>query len=80
MEEEEKIYRSACRMCHGGCGVLVTVRNGRVVRIKGDPDSPLNRGRLCVKGLSSIEHLYHPDRLQYPMKRIGDRGSGEWHH
>ncbi len=79
MEEEEKVYRSACRMCHGGCGVLVTVRNGRVVRIKGDPDSPLNRGRLCVKGLSSIEHLYHPDRLQYPMKRTGERGSGEWH-
>jgi hypothetical protein len=61
-------------MCHGGCGVLVYVENGKVVKIKGDPESPLNRGRICPKGMASIELLYHPDRLKYPLKRAGKRG------
>jgi len=73
-----QVFRSACKMCHGGCGALVEVKGGRVVKIKGDPESPVNRGRLCPKGLASIEHLYHPDRLKYPMKRIGKRGDGRW--
>lgn len=78
MKKYDKMYKSACRMCHGGCGVLVMVKDGKVVQIKGDPDSPLNRGKLCIKGLSSIEHLYHPDRLKYPLKRAGKRGEGKW--
>lgn len=65
-------------MCHGGCGVLVHVDNGRVVKITGDPESPLNRGKICAKGVAAIEHLYHPDRLKYPMKRAGRRGEGRW--
>ena len=72
------IYRSACRMCHGGCGVLVHLAGGNVVKIEGDPESPLNRGKLCIKGLSSIEHLYNPHRLKYPLKRVGKRGEGKW--
>lgn len=39
---------------------------------------PLNRGRGCVKGMSIIEQMYHPQRLLYPQKRIGSRGSGTW--
>jgi anaerobic selenocysteine-containing dehydrogenase len=65
-------------MCHGGCGVLVHVRNDKVVRIEGDPESPLNRGRMCPKGLASIEHLYSPNRLKYPLRRKGRRGEGKW--
>jgi len=72
------IHRSACRMCHGGCGVLVHVRGGKAVKIQGDPESPLNKGRLCVKGLSSIEHLYNPHRLRHPLKRTRKRGEGKW--
>lgn len=75
---DKMIIRSACRMCHGGCGVLVHIDDGRVVNIKGDPDSPLNQGRMCPKGLASIEHLYHPDRLKFPLKRAGSRGEGKW--
>ena len=41
-------------------------------------DGPLNRGRGCVKGMSILEQMYHPDRLTYPKKRIGPRGSGQW--
>ncbi len=72
------IYKSACRMCHGGCGLLIYVEDGKVVKIDGDPESPLNKGRICPKGLASIEHLYHPNRLRYPLRRMGKRGEGKW--
>jgi len=72
------VYQSACRMCHGGCGVLVYVKNDKVIRVTGDRTSPLNKGRLCVKGLASLEHLYNPHRLKYPLKRSGKRGEGKW--
>lgn len=65
-------------MCHGGCGVLVHVKEDKVVKVVGDPESPLNKGKMCPKGLASIEHLYHPDRLKYPLKRAGKRGEGKW--
>ena len=73
------IIKTYCaRMDHGGCGILAHVENGRVVKIEGDPDSPLSRGTLCAKGLAQIERLHHPDRLLYPMKRMGARGEGKW--
>ena len=73
-----QVYKSACRMCHGGCGVLVHVVDGVVQKVTGDPDSPLNKGELCPKGAASIDIIYHQDRLQYPMKRLGARGEGRW--
>jgi len=75
---DDGVFKSACRMCHGGCGVLVHVHNGKVVKIEGDPDSPASRGRICPKGAAAIDHLYHPDRITHPMKRIGERGGGRW--
>lgn len=78
MSQSTQIYKSACRMCHGGCGVLVHVKADKVVKVVGDPESPLNKGKICPKGLASIEHLYHPDRLKYPLKRAGHRGGGKW--
>lgn len=74
----ERIVRSHCRICHGGCGVLVHVRDNRVIRIEGDPQSPISRGTLCPKGMASIQLAYHPDRLLYPLKREGARGEGKW--
>ena len=65
-------------MDHGGCGLLVHVEDGRIVRIEGDPDSPLNRGTICAKGVAQIERLNHPDRLRHPLKRVGGRGEGKW--
>ncbi len=73
------IYRTFCaRMDHGGCGILVHVEDGKIVKIEGDPESPLNRGTLCAKGIAQIERLNHPDRLLYPMRRKGARGEGKW--
>jgi anaerobic selenocysteine-containing dehydrogenase len=65
-------------MDHGGCGLLVGVRDGRIVRVKGDPDGYLSRGYTCHKGLASPERLVHPERLRHPLKRIGGRGEGRW--
>ena len=71
-------YKAACRGCHGGCMFLLTVEDGKVVRVRPDPDGPLNRGRGCVKGMSIIEQMYHPDRIIRPRRRIGEKGSGQW--
>jgi len=75
---EPRVVRSACRMCHGVCQVLVHLEGERVVKITGDPDSPTSRGYLCPKGAASVDLLYHPDRLQYPLRRAGQRGENKW--
>ena len=72
-------FKAVCRMCHGGCGTIVRMDNGRVTEVSGDPDHPINRGKLCSKaGQPSIDQLYHRDRLDYPLMRVGPRGSGKW--
>jgi anaerobic selenocysteine-containing dehydrogenase len=72
------VVKSHCRMCHGGCGVLVYVKDGKAVKIAGDPDCPINHGTLCTKGMASLQLAYHPDRLTHPLRRIGPKGSGQW--
>ena len=72
------ILKSVCRSCHGGCGVLLHVSDGRLVKVEGDRESPLNHGRLCPIGTVTLDLVYHPDRLKYPMRRLGARGSGKW--
>ena len=74
----KKIVRSVCQSCHCECGVLVHVKDGKVTQIKGDPEHPMNRGFTCVKGRAQPQVLYHPDRVKYPMRRVGERGSGKW--
>jgi len=56
----------------------LSVKDGRLVKVSPDPDSPFNRGRMCVKGLATPEIMYHPSRLRTPLKRIGERGSNRW--
>jgi len=72
------VLKSVCRACHGGCGTLMHVQDGRLVKVRGDPESPLNRGRLCPIGTVARDLVYHPDRLKHPMRRLGARGSGRW--
>ncbi|MGM9613930.1 MAG: molybdopterin-dependent oxidoreductase [Oscillospiraceae bacterium] len=71
-------YKTACRGCHGGCMHILTVEEGCVTKVRPDPDGPLNHGRACVKGMSILEQMYHPDRLTHPLRRIGPKGSGQW--
>lgn len=76
--EGTEILKSVCRSCHGGCGVLMHVKDDVLVKVEGDPDSPFNQGRLCPLGNATQEMVYHPDRLKYPMRRKGPRGAGTW--
>lgn len=68
--------KSVCRICHGGCGALLTVEDGRLVKVTGDPDSPMSRGWMCVKGMSTPEIANHPDRLHQPLRRRKDKAGG----
>jgi anaerobic selenocysteine-containing dehydrogenase len=71
------VVRGACpHDCPDTCSTLVTVENGRAVRIAGDPDHPFTNGFLCAKVNRYIERTYHETRLATPMRRIGPKGSG----
>ncbi len=70
--------KSHCRICHGGCGVLVYVKGGKVTKIEGDPQCPINKGTLCPKGIATLQLVYHPNRLLYPLRRKGLKGEGRW--
>jgi anaerobic selenocysteine-containing dehydrogenase len=74
----DKVVKSTCAMCNRLCGVLVHLHDGKVIKVEGDPESPVNRGHLCIKGYAAVENLYHPQRLKYPLKRVGARGEGKW--
>ncbi|MCF8031986.1 MAG: molybdopterin-dependent oxidoreductase [Desulfarculaceae bacterium] len=79
MNNPSKEVRTHCSyMDHGGCGLLVTVEDGRITKIKPDPEGWLNRGYACPKGLNAHHRLYHPKRLTQPLRRTGPRGSGQW--
>jgi len=68
---EVKKIRTACRSCHGGCGVIAHVKDDKVIKVEGDPESPISHGTLCSKGLAITQLAYHPDRVLYPMKKTG---------
>ncbi len=75
---EEKLVKTSCRACIASCAVIAHVRDGRVVRLEGNPESPMSMGGVCAKGMAGIQALYHPNRNKYPMRRVGERGSNEW--
>jgi anaerobic selenocysteine-containing dehydrogenase len=80
-EDGMRVVRSMARNgpgCHEGCGVLLYVKGGKLIKVEGDPDFPHNQGRLCPRCLAIPEVVYHPDRLKYPLKRAGERGEGKW--
>jgi nitrate reductase NapA len=64
--------KSVCRFCGVGCGVMVGTRDGRIAAVKGDPENPVNRGLLCVKGYANAQILYGADRLHKPLLRMKD--------
>ena len=73
-----EVRRALCFGCWLQAGVLATVENGKVVKLKGEPGYPVNKGWICERSKAFIEHLYHEDRLNPPLKRAGSRGEGKW--
>ena len=75
----QKTVLAACpHDCPDTCSMLVTVENDRVVKVRGNPDHPFTDGRLCVKVNHYEERIHHPDRVLYPLKRSGPKGSGQF--
>ena len=67
-----------CQLCSTICGIVGHVKNDRLIKIEGNPNDPNSRGRLCARGQAGLNHQYHPERLLYPLKRVGKRGEGKW--
>jgi anaerobic selenocysteine-containing dehydrogenase len=74
VDPRSKWVATDCTICYHSCGMNVLVEEGRITKVQGLKDHPLNRGRLCPKGARAIELVYHPDRLRYPLKKV----DGQW--
>ena len=62
-------YATTCRECPAGCGMLAKNREGRIVKVEGNPAHPVSGGKLCMRGQASLHGLYNPDRYPGPMLR-----------
>jgi anaerobic selenocysteine-containing dehydrogenase/Fe-S-cluster-containing dehydrogenase component len=62
-------YATTCRECATGCGVIAETRDGRTIKLEGNPDHPVNQGALCARGQAALQGLYNPDRFRGPMLR-----------
>ncbi len=69
---------TTCGQCPAGCGVIAYLDGEKLVQILGNPEHPNNQGGICAKGIAGINLVNDPERLLHPLKRIGERGSGEW--
>ena len=67
-------YASTCRECPAGCGILAKNREGRVIKIEGNPLHPINKGKLCMRGQAALQGIYNPDRLKTPLLKK----NGNW--
>ncbi len=74
-----KLVRGACpHDCPDTCGIVTEVENGQAIHFYGDPDHPVTQGWLCAKVRPYLNHIYHPDRLTQPLRRVGPKGGGQW--
>ena len=75
---DEKWVHGMCSFCMFGCPIKAKVVDGRIESIQGVDGMPVLEGKICAKGRSAIDRLYRPDRLKYPLKRVGKRGEGKF--
>ena len=77
-EDDTHVVRGACpHDCPDTCAMLTTVKNGIAIKVRGDPDHPTTDGTLCTKVSRYLERTYSPDRVVYPMRRVGAKGPGQ---
>ena len=79
-KESETAIPTFCGMCGPtlACGIYAFVKNGKFVKVAGMKESPINNGGICPRGHSSPQWVYSPDRLKYPLKRVGKKGEGKF--
>src|SRR5512135_1197547 len=61
-------YATSCRECSAGCGIVVRTFQGRALKVEGNPDNPVNRGKTCSRGQVTLQGLYNPNRVRGPIK------------
>ncbi len=76
--EKRKAVPYTCMACNIEDGGVAMIENGRIVKLEGNLKHPNTRGKLCAKGNSGFLHVYDPDRIMTPLKRVGKRGEGKW--
>lgn len=75
----DRVVKTSCpHNCYDTCGELVYIKDEKVIKIEGDPDHPITRGHLCMKGFANVAKINSPDRVKYPMLRVGERGEGKF--
>ena len=77
IQQRDGIFKSVCSLdCPDQCGLLIHKKDGKIVKIQGDPDHPVTQGNICNKVRNMTERIYDPKRLKTPLKRTGPKGSG----
>src|SRR6201995_1765404 len=72
-------YATTCRECAASCGLIAETRDGRVIKLEGNPEHPVNRGAICSRGQAALQGLYNPDRIRGPMvKENGTWKAIDW--
>ena len=79
-KSNEMAIPTFCAMCGPGlgCGIYAHVRDGRLIKVEGMKESPLNEGRLCAKAYAAPQWVYSPQRLKSPLRRTGKKGEGKF--
>lgn len=79
IHEENGVFPAVCPLdCPDTCGLLLHKENGKIVKVTGNPDHPVTQGAICNKVRNMAERVYHPERVLYPLKRVGAKGEGEF--
>jgi anaerobic selenocysteine-containing dehydrogenase len=80
VEKQYALIPTLCFNCEAGCGLLAYVdrESGRIRKFEGNPAHPGSRGRNCAKGPATLNQIYDPERILYPLRRVGERGEGKW--
>ena len=75
-----QIKRTICDICAPNfhCGIDAYVKDGKVIKVEGTKEHPMNHGLLCTKGAANREYIYRKDRLMTPLRRVGERGEGRF--
>ncbi|MEC0184842.1 molybdopterin oxidoreductase family protein [Paenibacillus peoriae] len=78
-DQADGIFPAVCPLdCPDTCGLLLHKENGKIVKVTGNPDHPITKGAICNKVRNMTERVYDPDRVLYPLKRVGPKGAGKF--
>ena len=79
IDQENGVFPSVCSLdCPDQCSLLISKRDGKIVKVEGDPQHPVTQGNICNKVRNMPARIYDENRLKYPLKRVGAKGEGKF--